>query len=112
MAVGAAWGYAWGGCNWRGGNVDVDIDRNVNINNTHINRQNYQANLRHVALTQAASGSMTPAIERVSPTEIMRPHRSLTGARMLKLLRRANHFAEGRRGGRQDLARGGSQRVG
>ena len=44
VAVGAAWGYAWGGCNWRGGNVDVDINRNVNINNTHINRQNYQAN--------------------------------------------------------------------
>ena len=46
VAVGAAWGYAWGGCNWRGGNVDVDINRNVNINNTHINRQNYQANLQ------------------------------------------------------------------
>jgi hypothetical protein len=42
VAVGAAWGYAWGGCNWGRGDVDIDIHRNVNINNTHINRTNYQ----------------------------------------------------------------------
>src|SRR5258705_511813 len=52
---------------------------------------------RHAALTQAASGSMTRAIERVSPTEITRLPRSLTEGRTPKLLRRANHFAEGRR---------------
>lgn len=40
MAVGAAWGYAWGNCNWHGGDVDVDINRNTNINNS-INRGNY-----------------------------------------------------------------------
>ncbi len=40
MAAGAAWGYAWGGCDWHGGDVDVDIDRNTNINN-NINRGNY-----------------------------------------------------------------------
>ena len=40
VAVGAAWGYAWGGCNWHGGDVDVDINRNTNINN-NINRGNY-----------------------------------------------------------------------
>jgi Protein of unknown function (DUF3300) len=42
VAVGAAWGYAWGGCNWGRGNVDIDINRNTNINNTHINRENYK----------------------------------------------------------------------
>jgi hypothetical protein len=52
---------------------------------------------RHAALTQAASGSMTRAIERVSPTEITRLPRSLTEGRTPKLLRCANHFAEGRR---------------
>ena len=41
MAVGAAWGYAWGNCNWNGGDVDVDVNRNTNINN-NINRGNYQ----------------------------------------------------------------------
>jgi hypothetical protein len=40
VALGAAWGYAWGGANWRGGNVDVDINRNTNFNNT-INRNNF-----------------------------------------------------------------------
>jgi hypothetical protein len=39
--MGAAWGYAWGGCNWRGGDVDVDINRNTNINN-NIDRSKYQ----------------------------------------------------------------------
>lgn len=40
MAIGAAWGYAWGGCNWHGGNVDVDIDRNFN-SNRNIDRNRY-----------------------------------------------------------------------
>ena len=46
VAVGAAWGYAWGGCNWGRGDVDVDINRNTNINNTHINREQYKQNLQ------------------------------------------------------------------
>src|SRR5262245_54741660 len=40
MAMGAAWGYAWGGCNWHGGNVDIDIDRNFN-SNRNIDRNKY-----------------------------------------------------------------------
>ena len=37
FGVGLAWGMAWGAvwhnhCNWHGGSVDVDIDRNTNIN--------------------------------------------------------------------------------
>ncbi|MEM6675585.1 MAG: DUF3300 domain-containing protein [Planctomycetota bacterium] len=42
FTFGVAWGYAWGGCNWRGRNVDIDIDRNVNIN-ANINRSQYKA---------------------------------------------------------------------
>lgn len=41
VVVGAAWGYAWGGCNWRGGDVDIDINRSTNINN-NIDRSKYQ----------------------------------------------------------------------
>jgi hypothetical protein len=44
VAVGAAWGYAWGGCNWHGGNVDIDVNRNANINR-NINRGNYSQQL-------------------------------------------------------------------
>lgn len=41
VAIGAAWGYAWGGCNWRGGDVDINVNRNTNINN-NIDRGKYQ----------------------------------------------------------------------
>jgi hypothetical protein len=41
VGLGMAWGYAWGGCNWRGGDVNVDINRNTNINN-NIDRSKYQ----------------------------------------------------------------------
>lgn len=40
VAVGAAWGYAWGNCNWHGGDVDIDINRNTNINQS-IDRSKY-----------------------------------------------------------------------
>ncbi len=40
--MGAAWGYAWGGCNWHHGDVNVNVNKNVNVNN-QINR-NYYAN--------------------------------------------------------------------
>jgi hypothetical protein len=38
VAMGAAWGYAWGGCNWNGGEVDIDVDRNFE-SNRNINRE-------------------------------------------------------------------------
>jgi hypothetical protein len=41
MAMGAAWGYAWGNCNWGGGDVDVDVNRNFN-SNRNIDRGKYQ----------------------------------------------------------------------
>lgn len=42
VAVGAAWGYAWGNCDWGHNNVDIDVNRNVNVNN-RIDRNRYQA---------------------------------------------------------------------
>jgi Spy/CpxP family protein refolding chaperone len=45
VAMGAAWGYAWGNCNWGGGDVDVDINRNTNINN-NINRDQAKQKLQ------------------------------------------------------------------
>lgn len=41
VAIGAAWGYAWGGCNWHNGDIDINVNRNVNVNNNYINRNNY-----------------------------------------------------------------------
>lgn len=40
LAVGAAWGYAWGGFNWRRRDVNINVYKNVNINN-RINRNTY-----------------------------------------------------------------------
>jgi hypothetical protein len=45
VAMGAAWGYAWGNCNWGGGDVDIDVDRNTNINN-NINRDQAKQKLQ------------------------------------------------------------------
>ena len=33
MAMGAAWGFAWGGANWRGGDININNSKNMNINN-------------------------------------------------------------------------------
>jgi len=41
VAFGVAWGYAWGGCGWHSGHVDIDINRNVKIDNRHIDRGKY-----------------------------------------------------------------------
>jgi hypothetical protein len=41
MAMGAAWGYAWGDNDYHGGNVNIDNSRNTNINNK-IDRGKYQ----------------------------------------------------------------------
>jgi Protein of unknown function (DUF3300) len=43
VAVGATWGYAWGNCNWRGGDIDIDINRNYN-RNTNIRNSNIRNN--------------------------------------------------------------------
>ncbi|HEY1267239.1 MAG TPA: DUF3300 domain-containing protein, partial [Candidatus Binatia bacterium] len=32
-AMGAAWGYGWGNCDWHGGNVKINNNNNININN-------------------------------------------------------------------------------
>ena len=42
VAVGAAWGHAWGHADWDGGDVEVDIDKNVNFNG-NIDREKYKA---------------------------------------------------------------------
>jgi hypothetical protein len=45
VALGAAWGYAWGSANWGRGDVDVDVNRNTNFN-TNINREQAKQNLQ------------------------------------------------------------------
>ena len=40
IALGAAWGYAWGRCNWGGGNVNINVNQNTNFNR-NINRNDF-----------------------------------------------------------------------
>jgi len=44
MAVGSA---LWGGCNWGGGNVNVNVSRYNNFNRTNINNNNWNHNSVH-----------------------------------------------------------------
>jgi hypothetical protein len=41
VGMGMAWGYAWGNCNWRGGDVNINNSQNMNINR-NIDRSRYQ----------------------------------------------------------------------
>ena len=81
LAVGAAWGYAWGGCGWGHNEVNVDIDRNTNINNS-IDRDKYKNEMKNkgqVTLRAKESISMTRATGRGFPTGIRQQPRSTTG---------------------------------
>jgi hypothetical protein len=53
--LGAAWGYAWGHCNWHGGDVDIDVNRNTNINN-NINRDKYKSDMKNKGLGEGGQG--------------------------------------------------------
>jgi hypothetical protein len=55
VAIGAAWGYAWGNANWHGGDVNIDIDRNTNINN-NIDRDKYKNQNREKGQGKGQSG--------------------------------------------------------
>ena len=44
VGMSAAWGYAWGNCNWGGGDVNINNSRHTNINN-NINRGKYSSQL-------------------------------------------------------------------
>ena len=92
VAVGAAWGYAWGGANWGRGEVDVDVNRNTNINNTHINRQNAQNNLEARGQKQGGSFQHDPSHRKGVGYEIRVRRRSSTRGGMPRRRSRASSF--------------------
>ena len=107
VAIGAAWGYAWGGCRWGRGDVNIDINRNTNIN-TNINRSKYA---NKVSAGEGGRGSWKHNPEHRKGVS----YRDQSTAK--KFDRGASRDAKSReafRGranaGRQDLARGGTQK--
>ena len=69
VEAGPAWGYAWGGCDWRNGAVDIDVGRNLNLNQK-INRNYYTRNYQKTAqVDQSGRGTWrhNPADRRGVP---------------------------------------------
>ena len=44
VALGRAWGYAWGDCHWGRGNIDINVNRNVNFNTNIRNTREFNSN--------------------------------------------------------------------
>lgn len=106
MAVGAAWGYAWGGCSWGHGEVDIDINRNANFN-SNINRGRYQNNY---AGGQGGRGSWqhNPTHRQgVNYRDQASAQRYDRGAATRNVQSR-EQFRGRAEAGRQDIARGGA----
>ena len=105
-------GYAWGGCNWRGGNVDVDIDRNVNINNTHINRQNYQSNLQARGVNTSGQWQHDASHRKGVGYRDNATAQKFNRGTNAQAAQARESFRGRAEGGRQELARGGASGLG
>ena len=103
MAMGAAWGYAWGNSNWHGGDVNINNSRNTNINN-NIDRSKYakqqpsggqgkwQHNAEHRKGVSYRDQGTSQKFNRASTNDAIKSREQFRG--------RAEQ-------GRQDLSRGG-----
>jgi hypothetical protein len=113
FAAGAAWGYAWGHANWHGGDVNINVNRNTNINN-NINREKYKADMKNKGLGEGGQGKWQHDADHRKGT----PYRDQTTAQKFNrgTTSDAAKSREAFRGhadqGRQDLSRGGRDRVG
>lgn len=104
VLIGAAWGYAWGNCNWHGGDIDIDINRNYN-RNTNIDRSKFQdrqrGSWRHdPGHRQGAAYRNRASAQRVGA--------GTTSARATQARSEYRGRAEA---GRADIARGGADSV-
>ena len=112
VAAGAAWGYAWGHANWHGGDVDIDVNRNTNVNN-NINREKYKSDMQNKGRGEGGQGKWQHDAD----------HRKGASYRDQATAKKFNRGTtsdaaksrESFRGhadqGRQDLSRGGGDRV-
>ena len=96
VALGAAWGYAWGGCNWHGGDVDIDVNRNTNFNRNMTARITGRI-WKHGGKVGEAPGSMTRVTGGASRIEIKGRRSGSTGAAMHEPRRHGRLSVAGRR---------------
>ncbi len=108
VAMGAAWGYAWGSCNWRGGNVDYNYNQNININN-NIDRSKYAQNLPARGGGQAGQGRWqhNPEHRKGVSYRDQGTAQRFNRASTNDAIRSREQFRGRAEQGRQDLSRGG-----
>src|SRR5215813_6097333 len=111
VALGAAWGYAWGGCNWRGGDVDINIDRNTNFN-TNINRQRYQSNFQARGLNAQGAWQHDASHRRGVAYRDQGTAQRFNRGTNAQAAQAREAFRGRAESGRQELARGGADRIG
>jgi hypothetical protein len=111
VALGAAWGYAWGGCNWRGGDVDININRNTNFN-THINRQRYQANFQARGLSTQGAWQHDASHRRGVAYRDQGTAQRFNRGTNAQAAQAREAFRGRAASGRQELARGGAGQIG
>ncbi len=107
VATSAAWGYAWGNCNWHGGDVDIDINH-AQFNNVNINKSKYSNSIGNG--TGQGSWNHNPEHRKGTPYKD-----SGTAQRYNKGTSRDAQSREAFRGqaesGRNDPARGGADKA-
>lgn len=106
VAMGAAWGYAWGGCHWGHGEVDVDFNRNVNFN-SNINRARYQNNYTNIQGNRGSWQHNPAHRQGVNYRDQGTAQRYNQGAAARDVQSR-EQFRGRAETGRQDIARGGA----
>jgi uncharacterized membrane protein YgcG len=105
FTIGAAWGYAWGGCNWGRGNVNININRNTNIN-TKIDRSKYA---NKVSTGKGGKGSWKHNPEHRKGVSYRDPSTAQKFDRGASREAQSREAFRGRaEAGRQDLAKGGA----
>jgi hypothetical protein len=110
VAVGAAWGYAWGDCDWHGGDVDIDINQNTNINQ-NIDRSKYKEQFQQSGrLDQSGKGNWQHSPEHRKGTAYRDPGtaQKFNRASTNDAVKSREEFRGRAEQGRQDLARGGA----
>jgi hypothetical protein len=111
VALGAAWGYAWGGCNWHGGDVDINVNRNTNFN-TNINRQRYQANFQARGLNAQGAWQHDATHRRGVAYRDQGTAQRFNRGTNAPAAQSREAFRGRAESGRQELARGGADRIG
>ncbi len=113
VACGAAWGYAFGNCNWGSNDVDIDVNRNTNFN-TNIDRSKYQQNINNrqtAAGGKAGSWQHDPSHRKGAPYKSQASAQKFGGADQARAAQARQQFRGQSDTGRLDSAggRGGNQ---